>query len=195
MFLQYIVVFLSRDVLNQFQLRGCNVYPPPPQFLYGFSLFQRMVFFAIGGGGRPPSPPLGYATALLIQSYRDLRAQIKQLIQESRSAYFDKVGSEVYTNPRKFWSLIKTFTKSSNLTVPTTVSLHANDPDKPTVTADKPQVIADLFNAHFQSVQKLPSVDNCSEDICDDIRDRSLFMEGGEGNFFFPKLLKLKAPP
>jgi hypothetical protein len=27
-FLQYIVVFLSRDVLNQFQLRGCNVYPP-----------------------------------------------------------------------------------------------------------------------------------------------------------------------
>ncbi len=91
----------------------------------------------------------------LIQSYHDLRAQIKQLIQESRSAYFDKVGSEVYTNnPRKFRSLIKTFTKSSNLTVPTTVSLHANDPDKPTVTADKPQVIADLFNAHFQSVQK-----------------------------------------
>ena len=27
------------------------------------------------------------------------------------------------------------------------------------------------------------------------IRDRSLFMEGGEGNFFFPKFLKLKAPP
>jgi hypothetical protein len=25
-------------------------------------------------------------------------------------------------------------------------------------------------------------------------RDRSLFMEGGEGNFFFPKFLKLKAP-
>ena len=77
-------------------------------------------------------------------------------------------------NPRKFWSLIKTFTKSSNLTVPTTVSLHANDPDKPTVTADKPQVIADLFNAHFQSVQKLPSVDNCSEDICDDITTSDL---------------------
>ena len=35
---------------------------PPPQFLYGFSLFQRIFFFAIGGGGRPPSPPLGYAT-------------------------------------------------------------------------------------------------------------------------------------
>jgi hypothetical protein len=29
----------------------------------------------------------------------------------------------------------------------------------------------------------------------EDIRDRSLFMEGGEGNFFFPKFLKLKAPP
>ena len=114
------------------------------------------------------------SSPLLIQSYRDLRAQIKQLIQESRSAYFDKVGSEVYTNPRKFWSLIKTFTKSSNLTVPTTVSLHANDPDKPTVTADKPQVIADLFNAYFQSVQKLPSVDNCSEDICDDITTSDL---------------------
>jgi hypothetical protein len=27
------------------------------------------------------------------------------------------------------------------------------------------------------------------------LRDRSLFMEGGEGNFFFPKFLKLKAPP
>ena len=45
-FLQYIVVFLSRDVLNQFQHRGCNMYPPPPQFLYGFFFFLRL-------GGRP----------------------------------------------------------------------------------------------------------------------------------------------
>jgi hypothetical protein len=70
MFLQYIVVFLSRDVLNQFQLRGCNVYPHPPQFLYGFSLFQRMVFFAIGGAVAPPSPPLGYATGLYMYNIR-----------------------------------------------------------------------------------------------------------------------------
>ena len=27
------------------------------------------------------------------------------------------------------------------------------------------------------------------------LRDRSLFMEGGEGNFFLTKFLKLKAPP
>ena len=51
-FLQYIVFLLSRDVLNQFQLRACNVYPSPPsQFLYGFSLSERMVFVAIGDGG------------------------------------------------------------------------------------------------------------------------------------------------
>jgi hypothetical protein len=57
-FLQYIVFFLSRDVLNQFQLRACNVYPPPPKkFLYGFSLFERMVFVAIGGRSPPPPPP------------------------------------------------------------------------------------------------------------------------------------------
>ena len=36
-FLQYIVFFLSRDVLNQFQ--------------YGFILSEGMVFVAIGGGG------------------------------------------------------------------------------------------------------------------------------------------------
>jgi hypothetical protein len=58
-FLQYIVVFLSRDVLNQFQLRGCNLYPPP-KFLYGFSLFQIMFFLRLGGR----SPPLRYATAV-----------------------------------------------------------------------------------------------------------------------------------
>jgi hypothetical protein len=58
-FLQYIVVFLSRDILNQFQLRGCNMYPPPPKCCYGFSLFQRIFFFAIGGGGdRPLAMPL-----------------------------------------------------------------------------------------------------------------------------------------
>jgi hypothetical protein len=52
MFLQYIVVFLSRDVLNQFQLRGCTL--PPPQFLYGFSLFQRMFFLRLGVAVAPP---------------------------------------------------------------------------------------------------------------------------------------------
>ena len=63
MFLQYIVVFLSRDVLNQFQLRGCNVYPPPPQFLYGFSpplatpLLEGGSEGEWGGLGRPPPPP------------------------------------------------------------------------------------------------------------------------------------------
>ena len=44
--------------------------PPPPPFLYGFSLFQRMVFVAIWGGGRsfPHSPlPLGYATETVKQ--------------------------------------------------------------------------------------------------------------------------------
>jgi hypothetical protein len=56
MFLQYIVVFLSRDVLNQFQLRGCNMYPPP-QFLYGFSLFQRIFFLRLGGRSPPLAPP------------------------------------------------------------------------------------------------------------------------------------------
>ena len=28
--IQFLVVFLSRYVLNQFQLRVCNTYPPPP---------------------------------------------------------------------------------------------------------------------------------------------------------------------
>ena len=48
----------SRRTCNQFQLRACNMYPP--KFLYEFSLFQRMVFVAIGGA---VAPPLGYATA------------------------------------------------------------------------------------------------------------------------------------
>ena len=35
------------------------MYPPPtPQFLYGFSLFQRMFFFRLGGGAGGRSPPL-----------------------------------------------------------------------------------------------------------------------------------------
>jgi hypothetical protein len=31
--------------------------------------------------------------------------------------------------------------------------------------------------------------------LSNNVGDRSLFMEGGEGNFFFPNFLKLKAPP
>ena len=37
---------------SSFEYVTCN--PPPPQFLYGFSLFQRMVFVAIGGGAVAP---------------------------------------------------------------------------------------------------------------------------------------------
>ena len=50
----------------------------------------------------------------LKQSYRDIRALIKRQIEESRSSYFDKVGAEIDTNPKRFWSLIKAFAKSSN---------------------------------------------------------------------------------
>ena len=53
--IQFLVVFLSRYVLNQFQLRVCNVYP---------TNFSENVFCGDLGGGR--SPPLGYATDNII---------------------------------------------------------------------------------------------------------------------------------
>ena len=95
------------------------------------------------------------------QSYRNARSLIKSLIKESRSSYFDKVGAEIDTNPKRFWSLIKAFTKSSNCgNVPNSVSLYADIPDKTTLTANKPQNIADLFNTYFHSVQNPSSLPN-----------------------------------
>ena len=101
---------------------------------------------------------------LLKKSYSDIRALIKQLIQESRSSYFDKVGSEIHTNPKRVWSLIKAFTKSSNRNILNSVTLHANTTDKVTLTANKPQDIADLFNIYFHSVQNPSSMGDLSED-------------------------------
>jgi hypothetical protein len=43
--------------------------------------------------------------------------------------------------------------------------------------------------------QELTLDDAVSISAQGELRDRSLFMEEGEGNFFFPKFLKLKAPP
>ena len=100
----------------------------------------------------------------LKQSYRDIRALIKRQIQESRSSYFDKVGAEIDTNPKRFWSLIKAFTKSSNCgNVPNSVSLHAESSDETTVTANNPQDITDLFNTYFHSVQDPSSFSNPPE--------------------------------
>jgi hypothetical protein len=83
----------------------------------------------------------------LKKNYRDIQALTKRLIQESRSSYFDKVGAEIDTNPKRFWSLIKAFTKSSNCgNVPNSVSLHADSSDNITLTANNPQDIANLFN-------------------------------------------------
>ena len=91
------------------------------------------------------------------KNYRDIRALTKRLIQESRSSYFDKVGAEIDTNPKRFWSLIKAFTKSSNCgNVPNSVSLHADSSDNITLTANNPQDIANLFNTYFHLVQ-IPS--------------------------------------
>jgi hypothetical protein len=90
----------------------------------------------------------------LKKNYRDIQALTKRLIQESRSSYFDKVGAEIDTNPKRFWSLIKAFTKSSNCgNVPNSVYLHADSSDNITLTANNPQDIANLFNTYFHSVQ------------------------------------------
>jgi hypothetical protein len=88
-FLQYIVFFLSRDVLNQFQLRTCNVYPPP-KFLYGFSLFERMVFVAIGGGGAV-APPL--ATPPWLRHWFPVGVIYLKLLSGTICCHLDKVDN------------------------------------------------------------------------------------------------------
>ena len=66
-FLQYIVVFLGRDVLNQFQLRGCNVYPsPPPNFSTDLAFFRECFFLRLGGRSPPLAPPLATPPDLAI---------------------------------------------------------------------------------------------------------------------------------
>jgi hypothetical protein len=81
-FLQYIFFFRSRDVLNQFQLRACNVYRPlpPPNFYTDLAFLRERFLWRLGGGQSPPPPlaPLGYATELksCAQSWKEISLNI-----------------------------------------------------------------------------------------------------------------------
>jgi hypothetical protein len=60
-FLQYIVYFLTRDVLNQFQLRACNVYPPAI-FSTDLAFLREWFLWRLGWEAVVPPLPPGYAT-------------------------------------------------------------------------------------------------------------------------------------
>ena len=68
-FLQYIVVFLSRDLPNQFQLRACNVYPPPPNFSTDFAFFREWFLWRLGGGAVAPPLWLCHCTWLTFSHF------------------------------------------------------------------------------------------------------------------------------
>ena len=83
--------------------------------------------------------------------FKQLRANVKKLIRESRSKFFSSLNTTFQTNPKRFWSIFKLKNKQSS--VPNVISMKNGTESKSnlhkvsTLTA-----IANLFNTYFTSM-------------------------------------------
>lgn len=57
----------------------------------------------------------GASDPKIFEAFRRLRQRIKNWIRASRKAYLNSISSNIFTNPRPFWSFFKSKSKSSSL--------------------------------------------------------------------------------
>ena len=59
---------------------------------------------------------LGRSPSIYMQEkFKNLRAQVKHLLKNSRKRYFDSLEKTLYSNPKRFWKLFKLNSKSRNI--------------------------------------------------------------------------------
>ena len=91
---------------------------------------------------------LGRSPSIYLQEkFKNLRAQVKHLLKNSRKRYFDSLEKTLYSNPKRFWKLFKLNSKSRN--IPQSVSWTTENDQK---VANSTKSIAELFNGYFASV-------------------------------------------
>ena len=94
----------------------------------------------------------------LKQKFSALRAQVKRMLRESRNEFFGSLESDINSNPKRFWSILKQKSKSGNIpsriTMPVADGTPADLGTRCTLrsSAETPLEIANLFNAYFASV-------------------------------------------
>ena len=88
------------------------------------------------------------ASSLLKEKFKTLRSEIKRRLRTCREAFFEDMESNLTSNPKRFWSVLKVKSKHKN--VPETITMATSD--NSTVKASTPNEVAELFNQYFASV-------------------------------------------
>ena len=88
------------------------------------------------------------ASSLLKEKFRTLRSEIKHRLCACREVFFEDMESNLTSNPKRFWLVLKVKSKHKN--VPETITMATSD--NPTVKASTPREVAELFNQYFVSV-------------------------------------------
>ena len=84
----------------------------------------------------------------LWEKFRNLRRRAKSLLKSKRTQYFQSLPSMLKWNSKKFWSVFKATSKTSNIPSKMTWTQH----DSTFSTAENPVDIANLLNRYFYSV-------------------------------------------
>ena len=80
------------------------------------------------------------------------------MIRDSRKEFFGSLESDISVNPKRFWSILKTKSKSrsipDHITMEATTGVNAQAAHNQAhrCSADSPLEIANLFNTYFASV-------------------------------------------
>ena len=88
------------------------------------------------------------ASRVLREKFRSLRSEIKRRLRECREAFLADMESNLKSNPKRFWSILKVKSKHKN--VPETITMATSDNSR--VKASTPSEVAELFNQYFVSV-------------------------------------------
>ena len=88
------------------------------------------------------------SSSSLIEKFKELRNEVKQLVNESRTHFFETIDVDLRNNPKRFWSVFKLRSKSSS--VPEIVSMRSGS--DAVYSASCPADIAELFNNYFTSI-------------------------------------------
>ena len=90
-------------------------------------------------------------TDALRNRFKELRTEVKHLMAESRSRFFEDIGEDLHHNPKRFWSVFKI--KSKHASIPDSVTMGCAGSDSaPARSASCPREIAELFNDYFSSI-------------------------------------------
>ncbi len=90
------------------------------------------------------------ASINLREKFKHLRATVKRMLHESRTNYINSICDDHGNNPKRFWSLFKLKSKSSN--VPEKVSMGEEGNSSSRKYAETPADVATLFNNYFTSI-------------------------------------------